>query len=101
MSLHNIGGGAFVPVPKPTTEQDLTLLANLNGPHDLKIDEPQLRELCAEIRSTIIQTVAQTGGHLGSSLGVVELTVALHRLLDHRPTGWSGTPATRRTPTSC
>ena len=61
----------------------MSLLASLNGPHDLKkLDEPQLRELCAEIRSAIIQTVAQTGGHLGSSLGVVELTVALHRLLD-------------------
>jgi 1-deoxy-D-xylulose-5-phosphate synthase len=41
-----------------------------------------LLQLCAELRSTIIQTVANTGGHLGSSLGVVELTVALHRLLD-------------------
>ncbi len=61
----------------------MSLLASLNGPHDLKkLDEPQLRELCAEIRGAIIQTVAQTGGHLGSSLGVVELTVALHRLLD-------------------
>ncbi|MBA3627953.1 MAG: 1-deoxy-D-xylulose-5-phosphate synthase, partial [Chloroflexi bacterium] len=44
--------------------------------------EPELQELCHDLRSTIISTVARTGGHLGSSLGVVELTVALHRILD-------------------
>jgi len=61
----------------------LSLLATLDGPHALKkLDDRQLRQLCAEIRGVIIQTVANTGGHLGSSLGVVELTVALHRLLD-------------------
>jgi 1-deoxy-D-xylulose-5-phosphate synthase len=59
------------------------LLADLNGPRDLRrLDERQLRLLCREIRSTIVKTVAVTGGHLGSSLGVVELTVALHRQLD-------------------
>ncbi|MDQ2966236.1 MAG: 1-deoxy-D-xylulose-5-phosphate synthase, partial [Chloroflexota bacterium] len=41
-----------------------------------------LRQLAAEIRETIVDTVARTGGHLGSSLGVVELTIALHRLLE-------------------
>jgi 1-deoxy-D-xylulose-5-phosphate synthase len=61
----------------------LSLLENISEPHDLRqLDDLQLRELCAEIRATIIQTVAKTGGHLGSSLGVVELTVALHRSLD-------------------
>ncbi len=61
----------------------MSLLASLNGPRDLrKLDDEQLAELCADIRGTIIGTVAKTGGHLGSSLGVVELTVALHRLLD-------------------
>lgn len=39
---------------------------------------PQLRALCKELRADIIHTVSQTGGHLGSSLGVAELTVALH-----------------------
>ncbi|HET9614459.1 MAG TPA: 1-deoxy-D-xylulose-5-phosphate synthase, partial [Candidatus Limnocylindrales bacterium] len=43
---------------------------------------PQLDQLAGEIRDTIIATVATTGGHLGSSLGVVELTIALHRLLE-------------------
>jgi 1-deoxy-D-xylulose-5-phosphate synthase len=61
----------------------LSLLENIESPRDIKqLDEQQLRTLSAEIRGTIIQTVAKTGGHLGSSLGVVELTVALHKLLD-------------------
>jgi 1-deoxy-D-xylulose-5-phosphate synthase len=68
---------------KPHSEHLLSQLATLNGPRDLrKLDDEQLQELCADIRGTIIGTVAKTGGHLGSSLGVVELTVALHRLLD-------------------
>src|SRR5688572_8949645 len=67
----------------PTGELSLTRLATLSGPRDLhRLDERELRQLCREIRGTIIRTVADTGGHLGSSLGVVELTVALHRLLD-------------------
>jgi len=60
-----------------------SILARLNGPGDLRgLSEGQLAALAAEIRETIIATVARTGGHLGSSLGVVELTIALHRLLD-------------------
>jgi 1-deoxy-D-xylulose-5-phosphate synthase len=58
-------------------------LAEIQSPADLRgMDEPQLAELALEIRQTIIRTVAETGGHLGSSLGVVELTIALHRLLE-------------------
>jgi 1-deoxy-D-xylulose-5-phosphate synthase len=61
----------------------LAILPSLQSPADLRtLDESQLTQLCAEIRTTIIETVAKTGGHLGSSLGVVELTVTLHRLLD-------------------
>ena len=61
----------------------MTLLANLSGPRDLRrMNEQQLEQLCTELRASIIQTVAKTGGHLGSSLGVIELTVALHRNLD-------------------
>jgi 1-deoxy-D-xylulose-5-phosphate synthase len=61
----------------------LAILPSLQSPADLRsLDEAQLTQLCAEIRTTIIDTVAVTGGHLGSSLGVVELTVVLHRLLD-------------------
>ncbi len=64
----------------------MSILASLDGPADLRTLTPQeIRRVCAEIRATIIETVATTGGHLGSSLGVVELTVALHRLM-HSPT---------------
>jgi 1-deoxy-D-xylulose-5-phosphate synthase len=59
------------------------ILPNLQSPADLRgLDEAQLRLLATEIREAIIRTVAVTGGHLGSSLGVVELTIALHRLLE-------------------
>jgi 1-deoxy-D-xylulose-5-phosphate synthase len=54
-------------------------LPNIRGPEDLagmSLDE--LRELAAEIRQTIVETVARNGGHLGASLGAVELTIALH-----------------------
>jgi 1-deoxy-D-xylulose-5-phosphate synthase len=63
----------------PTTP----ILPTLTGPADLRgLTEAQLEQLATEIRETIIETVATTGGHLGSSLGVVELTIALHRLLE-------------------
>jgi 1-deoxy-D-xylulose-5-phosphate synthase len=59
------------------------ILPNLESPADLRgLDEIQLAQLAVEIRETIVRTVATTGGHLGSSLGVVELTIALHRLLE-------------------
>ena len=61
----------------------MPILPTLNGPADLRgLTEAQLEELAGEIRETIISTVATTGGHLGSSLGVVELAIALHRLLE-------------------
>ena len=61
----------------------MTILASLRGPEDLRtLSDAELTQLCAEIRTTIIETVAHTGGHLGSSLGVVEVAVALHRLLE-------------------
>jgi 1-deoxy-D-xylulose-5-phosphate synthase len=59
------------------------ILPNLQTPAELRgLDELQLAQLAVEIRDTIVRTVAHTGGHLGSSLGVVELTIALHRLLE-------------------
>ena len=61
----------------------MTILSNLTSPADLRgLTERELAQLAAEIRQSIISTVAETGGHLGSSLGVVELTIALHRLLE-------------------
>ena len=58
-------------------------LAKLTSPADLRALSPaQLDELCAEIRHFIVQAVSRTGGHLGSNLGAVELTVALHRVFE-------------------
>jgi len=59
------------------------ILPTLEGPADLRrLTEVELTQLAGEVRDEIIATVATTGGHLGSSLGVVELTIALHRLLE-------------------
>ena len=61
----------------------MSILPTIQEPADLRgLDEVQLARLAVEIRETIVRTVATTGGHLGSSLGVVELTIALHRLLE-------------------
>jgi 1-deoxy-D-xylulose-5-phosphate synthase len=55
------------------------LLAGINSPEDLrKLDESQLHQLCDELRQFIIDNVSVYGGHFGASLGVTELTVALH-----------------------
>ena len=59
------------------------LLAGINGPADVRaVPEADLPRLAREIREELIRAVAQTGGHLGPNLGVVELTVALHRAFD-------------------
>jgi 1-deoxy-D-xylulose-5-phosphate synthase len=59
------------------------ILENINGPRDLdELSDAQLPELCAEIREHLVQSVAKTGGHLGPNLGVVETTVAIHRVFD-------------------
>jgi 1-deoxy-D-xylulose-5-phosphate synthase len=61
----------------------LVILPSIHGPGDIRgLSERDLFVLAEEIRETIIATVAKTGGHLGSSLGVVEITLALHRLLE-------------------
>lgn len=59
------------------------LLDSVNFPEDMKkLSEEKLPQLCSEVRGFLIKTVAQTGGHFGSSLGVVELTVAIHYVFD-------------------
>ena len=59
------------------------MLAQIRGPADLQhLSQQQLRDLAAEIREFLIHKVAATGGHLGPNLGVVELTLALHRVFD-------------------
>ncbi|MEU5027274.1 1-deoxy-D-xylulose-5-phosphate synthase [Streptomyces milbemycinicus] len=61
----------------------MPLLERVGGPRDLKaLTEGQLAELAAEIRQFLITAVARTGGHLGPNLGVVELSIALHRVFD-------------------
>ncbi|MCB1755316.1 MAG: 1-deoxy-D-xylulose-5-phosphate synthase [Gammaproteobacteria bacterium] len=55
------------------------LLSRINYPEDLRqLEEANLQQLSDELRDFLVRTVAQTGGHLGASLGTVELTVALH-----------------------
>ncbi len=57
------------------------LLSSIHGPVDVKnLTDDQLTELAAEIRTTLIDSLSKTGGHLGPNLGVVELTVALHHV---------------------
>ena len=58
-------------------------LESITGPQDLrKLDDRQLDELAAEIRDELVRTCAPRGGHLGPNLGVVELTLALHRVFE-------------------
>jgi 1-deoxy-D-xylulose-5-phosphate synthase len=59
------------------------LLSNINSPSDLRLlDEVQLPQLAQELRDFIIDIVAVKEGHLGASLGVIELTIALHYIFD-------------------
>lgn len=59
------------------------LLSRVNSPADLKrMTDSELDALAKELRNDVIEIVSQTGGHLGSSLGVVELTVALHAVFN-------------------
>jgi 1-deoxy-D-xylulose-5-phosphate synthase len=61
----------------------VTLLERINGPQDLKdLSQDQLSVLASEIRDVLVETVTRTSGHLGPNLGVVELTIALHRVFD-------------------
>lgn len=60
-----------------------SLLDTIQSPKDLaRLGTGQLKRLCHEIRERICRTVSRTGGHLASNLGVVELTVALHKVFD-------------------
>jgi 1-deoxy-D-xylulose-5-phosphate synthase len=59
------------------------LLEEISGPEDLRaLGSADLDRLCTEIRELLVTSVARTGGHLGPNLGVVELTVAMHRVFD-------------------
>ncbi len=61
----------------------MSYLENINSPKDIKkLNIDELNALCEEIRELMINTVSTTGGHLASNLGVVELTVALHKVFN-------------------
>ena len=59
------------------------MLEMIHSPSDVKrLNTAQTRQLCDELRTFLVQHVAESGGHLASNLGVVELTVAIHRVFD-------------------
>ncbi|MBP3509702.1 1-deoxy-D-xylulose-5-phosphate synthase [Oscillibacter sp.] len=59
------------------------ILESIHSPADVKaLEKDQLPQLCRELRSFLVESVSQTGGHLAANLGAVELTVAIHRVFD-------------------
>lgn len=61
----------------------MSLLDRIDGPRDLDgLSTQELQKLAAEVREFLVENVARTGGHLGPNLGVVELTIALHRVFE-------------------
>ena len=66
-----------------TAEKKTRLLAGIHSPADVKaLPEESLPQLAQEVRDELIKVLSQTGGHLGPNLGVVELTIALHRVFN-------------------
>ena len=66
----------------------MSILSRVQGPQDLKgLSYGELEELSQDCREIIIQTITKTGGHLASNLGVVELTIAMHRSFES-PKDW-------------
>ncbi|MCR2828509.1 1-deoxy-D-xylulose-5-phosphate synthase N-terminal domain-containing protein, partial [Microbacterium sp. zg.Y909] len=59
----------------------MSLLDSVDGPRDLdRLTTAQLEQLAGEVRDFLVENVSRTGGHLGPNLGVVELTIAIHRV---------------------
>lgn len=72
------------------------LLSKINTPEDLrKLDPKELQDVCDELRNYIIDMVSVYGGHFGASLGVVELTTAIHYVYKTRKIVWFGMLAIR------
>ena len=77
------GASQGAPATEERTVGSGGLLAGIGCPADLRgLDAAELAALAAEIRRMLVDSVCRTGGHLGPSLGVVELTLALHRVFD-------------------
>src|SRR5262245_13057134 len=75
----NSGVGA----QQATGPSKFELLKSVNYPHELRrLETRQLKQLAEELRAFLLESVSQTGGHLSSNLGTVELTIALHYVLD-------------------
>ncbi|GLV94803.1 1-deoxy-D-xylulose-5-phosphate synthase 2 [Streptomyces lavendulae subsp. lavendulae] len=69
--------------PASNCKEARVLLTRIKGPRDLdRLSQEELTQLAAEIRSFLVDAVSKTGGHLGPNLGVVELTIALHRVFE-------------------
>ena len=63
----------------------MSILETIKGPRDLDhLTDQQMIALAAEIRRFLVTEVSKTGGHLGPNLGVVELTLAMHRVFESR-----------------
>ena len=59
------------------------VLSKINIPADVKtLKFPELKQLCADIREYMIDTISEIGGHFGGGLGAVEITVALHKVFN-------------------
>ena len=75
--------GPPVGVATSETGHVMGLLTRLESPADVRrLTARQVDELAAEIRDFLVQSVSRTGGQLGPNLGVVELTIAMHRVFD-------------------
>nr|WP_269451734.1 1-deoxy-D-xylulose-5-phosphate synthase N-terminal domain-containing protein [Tessaracoccus coleopterorum] len=80
----------------------MSLLDSISSPRDLRaLSRRQLDQLAAEIRSFLVTKVSRTGGHLGPNLGVVELTLAIHKVFDSPNDPVIFDTGTRATSTRC
>ena len=74
----------------------MSILNRISSPEDLKaLSTDELTQLATEVREFLVAKVSATGGHLGPNLGVVELTLALHRVLTLHVTPSFLIPATK------
>ena len=72
-----------MPLNGENMDEKYTLLNKINSPNDLSgLSEAELSLLSDQIRDFLVENVSVSGGHLASNLGVVELTIALHRVLE-------------------
>ena len=75
--------GVYIKLRKSVIYIMKNMLEYVQAEGDIKkLNNPELKRLCADIRDFLIQSVSKTGGHLASNLGVVELTVAIHRVFN-------------------